>query len=223
MKDVNGNRRRWSSRRVRRSAPAKPRRGGIAARSPRATIGRARAQATVRVWKKRLELQAHSGLGSVLDTLAAVALSSPSKSDAILARYGFHVVELPLQAHPDIPSGGIPAGPRSGPMSAIPKRLRTSGRDAGGNVMNRPRLWTSARRSPRSCGEAAGRGDDLRQYLGPPTRRPTIFERTREALQDASLEGADHRVVHVTLAANRGRVGEVVGCRADGLEHLLAA
>jgi hypothetical protein len=64
MKDVNGNRRRWSSRRVRRSAPAKPRRGGIAARSPRATIGRARAQATVRVWKKRLELQAHSGLGS---------------------------------------------------------------------------------------------------------------------------------------------------------------
>jgi hypothetical protein len=106
---------------------------------------------------------------AVLDTLAAVALSSPSKSDAILARYGFHVVELPLQAHPDIPSGGIPAGPRSGPMSAIPKRLRTSGRD-GGNVMNRPRLWTSARRSPRSCGEAAGRAGDA--TLGPTAGAP---------------------------------------------------
>jgi hypothetical protein len=37
------------------------------------------------------------------------------RTTAILMRYGFHVVELPLQAHPDIPPGGIPAGPRGVP------------------------------------------------------------------------------------------------------------
>jgi hypothetical protein len=63
MKDVNGNRRVVVTSRPPQRA-GQPRRGGIAARSTRATIGRARAQATVRVWKKRLELQAHSGLGS---------------------------------------------------------------------------------------------------------------------------------------------------------------
>jgi predicted DsbA family dithiol-disulfide isomerase len=35
---------------------------------------------------------------------------------AILVRHGLHVAELPFQAHPDIPPGGIPAGPRNGPM-----------------------------------------------------------------------------------------------------------
>jgi predicted DsbA family dithiol-disulfide isomerase len=47
---------------------------------------------------------------------------------AILARHGFHVVDLPLQAHPDIPPGGIPAGPRSGPMYAM---LEREAREAG--------------------------------------------------------------------------------------------
>ena len=47
---------------------------------------------------------------------------------AILVRHGFDVVELPLQAHPDIPPGGIPAGPRSGPMYAM---LEREAREAG--------------------------------------------------------------------------------------------
>jgi predicted DsbA family dithiol-disulfide isomerase len=34
----------------------------------------------------------------------------------ILERHGLRVVELPFQAHPDIPEGGIPAGPRLGAM-----------------------------------------------------------------------------------------------------------
>ena len=34
---------------------------------------------------------------------------------AILERIGLDVLELPFQAHPDIPPGGIPAGPRAGP------------------------------------------------------------------------------------------------------------
>jgi predicted DsbA family dithiol-disulfide isomerase len=41
---------------------------------------------------------------------------------AILVRHGLHVVELPFQAHPDIPVGGIPAGPRNGPMYAMLER-----------------------------------------------------------------------------------------------------
>jgi len=34
--------------------------------------------------------------------------------NAILVRSGLRLVELPFQAHPEIPSGGIPAGPRTG-------------------------------------------------------------------------------------------------------------
>jgi predicted DsbA family dithiol-disulfide isomerase len=35
---------------------------------------------------------------------------------AILIRHRLDVIELPFQAHPDIPPGGIAAGPRNGPM-----------------------------------------------------------------------------------------------------------
>ena len=42
--------------------------------------------------------------------------------NAILARHGLDVVELPFQAHPDIPLGGIAAGTRSGPMYAMLER-----------------------------------------------------------------------------------------------------
>jgi hypothetical protein len=46
----------------------------------------------------------------------------------ILARHGLDVVELPFQAHPDIPLGGIAAGPRSGPMYAM---LECEAKEAG--------------------------------------------------------------------------------------------
>jgi len=36
--------------------------------------------------------------------------------NSILVRHGLLVVELAFQAHPDIPPGGISAGPRNGPM-----------------------------------------------------------------------------------------------------------
>lgn len=42
--------------------------------------------------------------------------------NGILVRHGLDVVELPLQAHPDIPLGGISAGPRKGPMYAMLER-----------------------------------------------------------------------------------------------------
>jgi predicted DsbA family dithiol-disulfide isomerase len=42
--------------------------------------------------------------------------------NGILVRHGLDLVELPLQAHPDIPLGGISAGPRKGPMYAMLER-----------------------------------------------------------------------------------------------------
>jgi predicted DsbA family dithiol-disulfide isomerase len=47
---------------------------------------------------------------------------------AILVRHGLLVVELPFQAHPQIPRGGILAGPREGPMYEMLEREAT---DAG--------------------------------------------------------------------------------------------
>ena len=56
---------------------------------------------------------------------------------AILVRHGLHVVELPFQAHPDIPRGGIPAGPRKGPMYAM---LESEASEAGLPLHWPPRL-----------------------------------------------------------------------------------
>lgn len=46
----------------------------------------------------------------------------------ILARHGLPVVELPFQAHPDIPHGGIAAESRSGPMySSLEREAKEAG------------------------------------------------------------------------------------------------
>ena len=42
--------------------------------------------------------------------------------DVILARHGLKIIELPFQIHPDIPPGGIEAGPRNGPMYEMLER-----------------------------------------------------------------------------------------------------
>jgi predicted DsbA family dithiol-disulfide isomerase len=42
--------------------------------------------------------------------------------NSILTSYGIGVVELPFQAHPEIPAGGISVGPRTGPMYAMLER-----------------------------------------------------------------------------------------------------
>jgi predicted DsbA family dithiol-disulfide isomerase len=61
---------------------------------------------------------------------------------AILVRQGLHVVELPFQAHRDIPFGGIPAGPRDGPMYAL---LEREAREAGLPLNWPPRLPNTRR------------------------------------------------------------------------------
>ena len=47
---------------------------------------------------------------------------------AILRRHGLDVVELPFQAHPDIPPNGIPVGPRMGEMYS---NLEREAKEAG--------------------------------------------------------------------------------------------
>jgi predicted DsbA family dithiol-disulfide isomerase len=56
---------------------------------------------------------------------------------AILVRHGFRVVELPFQIHPEIPPGGISAGPRSGPIYAM---LEREAKEAGLQLHWPPRL-----------------------------------------------------------------------------------
>ena len=61
---------------------------------------------------------------------------------AILVRHRFHVVELPFQIHPDIPPGGIRAGPRTGPMYAM---LEREAKEAGLLLKWPPRLPNTRR------------------------------------------------------------------------------
>src|SRR5262249_30994156 len=61
---------------------------------------------------------------------------------AILIRHGLRVVELPFQAHPDIPLAGIAAGPRNGPMYAM---LEREAKEAGVPLRWPPRLPNTRR------------------------------------------------------------------------------
>jgi predicted DsbA family dithiol-disulfide isomerase len=61
----------------------------------------------------------------------------------ILVRHGLEVVELPFQAHPDIPPGGIPAGHRNGPMYAM---LEREAKEAG-LLLHWPRRLPDTRRA----------------------------------------------------------------------------
>src|ERR1700730_10342430 len=58
----------------------------------------------------------------------------------ILSSYGLLVVELPFQAHPEIPAEGVAIGPRSGEMY---ERLEREARDAGLPLRWPPRLPNS--------------------------------------------------------------------------------
>lgn len=62
--------------------------------------------------------------------------------NTILSRHGLRVVEMAFQAHPDIPPGGVPAGPRQGPMYAM---LEREAKEAGLSLNWPPRLPDSRR------------------------------------------------------------------------------
>jgi predicted DsbA family dithiol-disulfide isomerase len=61
---------------------------------------------------------------------------------ALLISHGLRVVELPFQIHPDIPHGGIAAGPRIGPMYAM---LEHEAEEAGLPLHWPPRLPNTRR------------------------------------------------------------------------------
>ena len=62
--------------------------------------------------------------------------------NALLTRHGLHVLELPFQAHPDIPPGGVAAGPRTGTMYLS---LEREAREAGLPLRWPPRLPNTRR------------------------------------------------------------------------------
>ena len=120
---------------------------------------------------------------------------------AILVRHGLHVVELPFQAHPDIPLGGIPAGPRNGPMYAM---LEREAEEAGLPLRWPPRLpntrralaaaeW-ARRDQPRAFPEFHKQLFDAHFVLGEDLEDPAVIDR------HASESGIEVAALHAALA-----------------------
>jgi predicted DsbA family dithiol-disulfide isomerase len=120
---------------------------------------------------------------------------------AILVRHGLHVVELPFQAHPDIPLGGIPAGPRDGPMYAM---LEREAEEAGLPLRWPPRLpntrralaaaeW-ARRHQPRGFPEFHKQLFDAHFVLGEDLEDPAVIDR------HASESGIDLADLQAALA-----------------------
>src|SRR5215472_10417254 len=120
---------------------------------------------------------------------------------AILVRHGLHVVELPFQAHPEIPPEGIAAGPRNGPMYAM---LEREAKEAGLTLNWPPRLpntrralaaaeW-SRRHQPRAFPQFHNDLFDAHFVLGEDLKDPAVIDR------HASESGIDLAALHAALA-----------------------
>ncbi len=142
--------------------------------------------------------------------------------NAILARHGLDVVELPFQAHPDIPPGGIVAGPRNGPMYAM---LQREAREAG-LPLHWPRRLPDTRRAlavaewarryqPRGFPQLHKSLFDAHFVLGEDLGDPDVIDR------HASESGIDVAALHAALvddgAAAAVREAEMIG-RQYGVE-----
>src|SRR5579872_3453177 len=87
------------------------------------------------------------------------------------------------------------------------------------------------RTAPASPSPARGEGKilppggehDLRQKLLALVLRAVTLHGRGETLQNAVLERRDDGVMHIALAADRRRIGELVGGGADRLQHLALA
>jgi predicted DsbA family dithiol-disulfide isomerase len=120
---------------------------------------------------------------------------------AILLRHGLDVVELPFQAHPDTPPGGIPAGPRNGPMYTM---LEREAREAGSPLNWPPRLpntrralaaaeWTR-RHQPRAFPQFHKDLFEAHFVLGEDLEDSAVIDR------HASKSGTDLAALHAALA-----------------------
>ena len=121
--------------------------------------------------------------------------------NAILVRHGLHVIELAFQAHPEIPDGGVLAGPRNGLMYAM---LEREAREAG-LVLNWPRHLPNTRRAL-----AAAEWSRTHQPRSFPQLHKELFEAhfvLGEDLEDngvidrhASASGIDLVALHAAVA-----------------------
>jgi len=120
---------------------------------------------------------------------------------AILVRHGLRVVELPFQAHPDIPLGGIPAGPRDGPIYAMLEREA----EEAGLPLNWPARLPNTRRAlaaaewtrrhhPRASPQFHKGLFDAHFVLGEDLEDPAVIDR------HASESGIEVAALHAALA-----------------------
>ena len=136
----------------------------------------------------------------------------------ILARHGLRVVELPFQIHPEIPPGGIEAGPRIGPMYAM---LEREAREAGlplhwpAHLPNTRRALAAAewvRRNRPGAFPQLHRGlFEAHFALGEDLEDPAVIDR------HAAASGVDLAALHAALADGSAEAGvaeaEVLGRR----------
>ena len=118
-----------------------------------------------------------------------------------MERRGFDVVELPFQAHPDIPLGGIPAGPRTAPMYAM---LEREAKAAGlplhwpARLPNTQRALAAAewarRHQPRAFRQFHKELFDAHFVLGEDVEDPAVVDR------HASEAGIDLAALQAALA-----------------------
>jgi predicted DsbA family dithiol-disulfide isomerase len=139
--------------------------------------------------------------------------------NVILIRHGLRVVELPFQAHPDIRPGGVPAGPRAGPMYAM---LEREAKEAGlllkwpARLPNtRPALaaaeW-ARRHHPRAFPRLHRELFEAHFVLGEDLEDPAVIDR------HAGRSGVDLAALHAALADGRA-ARAVTEAEMNGREH----
>jgi predicted DsbA family dithiol-disulfide isomerase len=127
--------------------------------------------------------------------------------NAILVRRGFDVVELPFQAHPEIPAEGIAAGPRDGPTYAM---LAREAEAAG-----LPLRWPRRLPDTRGALAAAEWTRQLQPVAFPELRRALFAAHFAlgEDLGDATVIGRHASDAGVDLAALQAALAD--GSAAD--------
>jgi len=142
--------------------------------------------------------------------------------NAILVQHGLDVVELPFQAHPDIPAGGISVGPRKGPSYEM---LEREAREAGLTLRWPPRLPDTRRALAAAEWSRQHEGHAFPQFhkelfeahfvLGEDLEDPDVIDR------HASRSGIDLGALHAALADGTAEAGvteaEAIG-RKNGVE-----
>jgi predicted DsbA family dithiol-disulfide isomerase len=138
--------------------------------------------------------------------------------NVLLTRRGLELQELPFQAHPDIPPGGIPAGPRDAPIYAA---LDREAREVGLLLHWPPRLPNSRRalaaaewvrhNQPGAFPLLHSALFEAHFVLGEDLGSPAVIDR------HASRAGVDLAGLHAAL--KNGRAGRLVtDAEMSGLE-----